>query len=374
MIEPIDYHAMRMLRFRAALVDFLRRWGAYLGIALLVFSAGSNAPLTIASATTSALLWPMRDAALHGWAIVPMTLAYGVVGALPVLLTRPLWWPARWAQSERALPLDAVAIRRSDRRFAVVLMAPWHTLLLLGGAGAWWHEPAARTLSTWSVVLVAASIAALLSLTASLWWMRFARRSATASWRIVAAWTVRSRVRRGWDRTVDVVGPGRALVLLPLVRRRAPRSAVATIGGAVATMFIGLALPSRGVSIGWTAALLALLSIAATSAARAATVRELQPLWRDHRALPLNRRVLDAMRTGVVLVPMAVAVAAFVAAACAGPAPIRDAVLAGYAATLAVGCAIEATTHPAMTSSNHAARWILLLAITIAVGSEITPS
>jgi len=119
---PIDYHAMRLLRFRRALRDFFRRLGLSLFVAAAVFGAGSNAPLTAAAAAASLLLWPLRAAAERDWLIVPATLAYALVGTLPVVLTRPLWWPRHWSDAERALPLPVETIRHSDRLFGALVV------------------------------------------------------------------------------------------------------------------------------------------------------------------------------------------------------------------------------------------------------------
>ena len=354
-----------MLRFRRALADLVRRWGTYVAVALLLFSAGSNAPLTIASATASALLWPLRDGAMHGWWIVPVTLGYAFVGWLPVVTTRPLWWPSGWGASERALPLDPASIRRSDRRFAVILMSPWQALLLFGGVGAWWHEPGGRS---WTAVLAAGAIAAALSLQASLWWMRVAR-SDRATARPSRAG------RRGRRRTTSIapVGAVRALVAWPLARGRAVRSATALVVGTLATATCAVTLLACSVSLPWAAAALVLASLGATGASRAATRRELLPLWRDRPSLPLDRRRCERARHLLVLGPTAIGLAAFFAVAVTRVA-CRPTVLAAYCAVVAVGCAIEATTRETMNATDRAARWILFASLGIAFGSELVPS
>ncbi len=163
LVRPLDYTAMRMLTFRTALTDFLRRWGVYFAIVVLLFSAGSNAPVTIAAALAGTLVWPLRIAAAHGAALIPTTLAYAALGTLPVMLTRPLWWPRRWASAEHALPLAGDVIRRSDRLFALLMMTPWQAVLLIGGIGAWLNDDAGHAaadrwcaLGGWAVSMLVA--------------------------------------------------------------------------------------------------------------------------------------------------------------------------------------------------------------------------
>ena len=358
---------MRMLCFRRALLDFSRRWGLYLVIAAAIFGAGSNAPLTVVAGAASLLLWPLRAAADRDWLIVPATLAYAVVGTLPVVLTRPLWWPRRWVDAERALPLSPDTVRRSDRLFGALVMLPWQALLLAGWIGIALHGHAHDGLHRWLAFggWVAAAAG---SLWLSLHWMRFVRRPASRG--VDFAKTRRRNSRHATS--TRALGTRRALVVLPLWRGRARASAGLLIVGSIASVGCATLASWTNLSIGWTLALLAVVALATTSLLRSRTTRELRPLWHEARQLPLDFRACDRAQRLLVLTPSLGGIVACVLAASGSPSA-RPTVLAFYACALAVGCGIESRTTENMDATHHAARWILLLAVAVALGSEVAP-
>ena len=357
----IDYTAMRMLRFRRALRDFFRRWGLYVLIAAVVFGAGSNAPLAVVAGAASLLLWPLRAAAEQGLAIVPMTLAYALVGVLPVALTRPLWWPRRWAASERALPIAPETIRRSDRLFCALVMAPWQGLLVAGAAGLALHGEAGRLLAGWAAATAGSTVL-------SLRWMRFVRDR--------AAGPTRGRETASPARTIAAPirsrGSRRALVLLPLVRGRANTSAAVFVASMLATT--ASASLVAWTPVGWSLALLAATALVATSLLRSRTHNELRPLWHEQRHLPLDTAACDRARRLLVLAPAASGIVVGLAVLAASALPLRPLVLCGYASALALGCGIEARSTAVMQPTDHAVRWLLTLVVAIAFGSEVVPA
>ena len=366
-IDVVEYDEMRMRRFAAALVDFFRRWGTYCAVVIVVFSAGSNAPLTIALAAAAGLAWPLRIAVDHGWAVVPATAAYALVGALPVVWTRQLWWPRHWAEAERALPLAAVTLRRSDRRFAVLVMLPWQGALAAGAVGG--LVGAGSPAGHGAVTLAAWFVSACGSLHLASLWMRSVRRTASAPPDRNARTSTIDR--RAGPSTWRAMGTLRALLILPLVRGRATRSAAALVLGTFATSACATGPLWPPVPTGWSLALLALTALIVTSWLRACTTRELQPLWQRNRQLPLARRRCELGRTALVLIPVVVGVVVCIACATGAARHLRPTVLAAFAAVLASACAVEATTTEAMEPTHHAARWVLLLAIVVAFGSEV---
>ena len=369
-IDVVDYDGMRMRRFATALVDFFRRWGAYCAVVIVVFSAGSNAPLTIALAAAAGLVGPLRIAAEHGWAIVPATAAYALAGALPVVCTRQLWWPRHWAEAERALPLAAATLRRSDRRFAVLVMLPWQGALAAGVLGG--LVGAGSPIDRGAVTLAAWFVSACGSLHLASLWMRSVRRAAGSH-------PDRGLRRPAIDRPRGVpawrvLGATRALLILPLVRGRATRSAAALVLGTFATSACATGPLWPPVPTGWSLALLALTALIVTSWLRACTTRELQPLWQENRQLPLSPRKCELGRTAIVLIPVVVGVLICIACATGAARLVRPNVLAAFAVVLAGACAVEATTTATLEPTHHAARWVLLLAVVVAFGSEVAPS
>lgn len=368
-LAALDYDAMRMLRLRAALLAFARRWGLYLATGLVVFGAGSNAPVAIGAALVGALVWPLRHAAAHGLEIVPVVVGYAVVGAGPVLLSRTLWCPRGWAHAEHALPIDPADVRRSDRRFAWRVTAVWQTLLAAGAVGLAVGDSATATPIVRAVAVVgwAASFAG--STMLSVAWMGWVRRRPRPTRRRMST-KVDERCRS--NRVFVATGATRALVVAPLSRGRAPRSA--------ATFAVGVALASAAAtssrwsaaSLPWSLAAFAAIGLTTTGMLRAATLRELQPLWRAPRALPIDTGRCERARLAVVLLPTVVGTiaAALSAATVAG---VRPGAVAAFAATIAVASAIEATTSPTMPAQDRAARWVLLLAAALACASETLP-
>lgn len=369
-IPPIDYHAMRMLRFRIALVDFFRRWGLYLAVAIVVFGAGSNAPLSVTAAAASTLLSPLRAAADRGWLIVPATLVYAVIGALPVVLTRPLWWPRHWADAERALPLAARTIVRSDRLFGGIVMLPWQALLLSGWIAIavnqdTGHDAVHRWLAVAAWVAAAGG-----SLILSLRWMHHVRSRAAGP---IATSFMRPRPIAVRARTTRPLRVHRALLMLPLARGRANVSAGLLTTGCVMTITCAMLATWTPVPTGWALASLALAALVATSLLRSRTTRELRPLWHDQRQLPLDVRACDRAQRGLVLVPALSGICAGLVASAWSTGSVRPTVLTLYVVVLAVGCVLESIDTEDMKATNHAARWILMLALAIAFGSEVTP-
>jgi hypothetical protein len=365
-IRPVDYDRMRMLRFRAALLAFLRRWGAYLLIGLLAFSAQTNAPLAIAAGLASMLVQPLWAAAARGWMIAPVVIAYALVGALPIVATRPLWWPRRWADAERALPLAPALLRASDRRFAAWLMAPWQGILLLGFVGIVLFDDGARDPMHTGTAIVALIAASTGSALLSMRWMRHVRARSIPARRAIVAPTRDAGAAR-----IVTVGAYHALVWLPLVRGRAKR----TVFGLAAALacdaaFAGQA-PSDVVPVAWSFALVALASSIATSWLRATSAGDLEPLWRLNRHLPLDARACDRARLFVVLVPMLGGLVACAVCALTTSSALRVGAVVAYVFAVVSACLLEAKTSAACQPHDHAARWILMVAIAVACASEV---
>ena len=387
-VLPLDYHAMRLLLLRRALFDLLRRWSLYLAILVLLFSAGSNAPLRIAVAMASVLVWPLRHASAEGWTVVPATIVYALVGTLPVLSTRPLWWPRRWAAAERALPIPYALIHRSDRFFALLLMAPWQALLMLGAIGIWADGAAsphtASALDTrWSdaIALLGWAVSATGSLYLSLLWMRAARNMRGSGARRGSTTTsqasrpIRSR-RSARDPSIAIprLGFRSALVALPLLRGRAKRSGSALAASVTIVIAATGAAWWAGIDLSWLLAANALVSVCSTSILRVATRRECVPLWQASPSLPLDNAACERTRLLVVVTPTIVALFACFVCAATAPFGIRAPVLVAYGLVVAAGALAEALTPLALHAHHHATRWLFGLVVAMACASEIAPA
>lgn len=366
---PIDYHRLRMLMCKAVVGEFLRRWGIYLVAGAAIFGAGSNAPLAAAMGLAGLLVLPLTYAAHHGVLLVWAAVFYALLGWVPVALTRPLWWPRHWAAAERALPLAAGTLRRSDRVLALWVMLPWQGLLLLGVAAVWWHETPSLDAHRWWMVL-AWAMSALGSLGLSTAWMRAVRYLASvrsSKGHVMAGGVMRGAVASAIKPTAWFL----ALLFLPLVRGPAKRSAGTLIGGVLLAAGCALCALWTGIGLGWSLAALALVSLGATSMLRARTREELSPLLRAAAHMPLPLRDWARARTLLVLTPVACGLVAVLPGALRAPG-LRSPVLWIYLLVLGLGCVWDAAAAEAERPSSRVARWLFSLALAIAIGSEVT--
>lgn len=370
----LSYHQQRLLRCRRVLTAWLRRWGAYGLVLGLVLTVGTNAPLAVLAGALGALVLPLAhlaqaavarpglDTAL---ALLASTGACALLGALPVVLTRPLWWPARWAQAERALPLAPAVLRQSDRRLLAWLLlpslAPW-----AGALGLAWGNPALVN-AAGGLALAALLVASLGAAALGLAWMQAVRRGA---WRPAAEAAATSAVPALSTR-LRRLSPVRALVWWPLWRGVARRTAHALLVGGLATPALAAAPLATPASLtGWWLAALAGVALASTAWLRARSRDELAPLWAACRALPLATAPLAAARRRLVLLP---ALAGLVVA---GPVlarlGARPAWAGAYLLLLAGACWREAHPPPP-DATHHASRWLLTLALAVCAGTEVMP-
>jgi len=247
------------------------------------------------------------------------------------------------------------------------VMLPWQALLLAGWIAIGFNKASASDAMHRGLAVGGWIAAAAGSLFLSWRWMRFVRRPSCHA--VDRADRHRSAVRREpLTRRLDA---RRALVLLSLLRGRAPASAALLGAGLIATAGCALLAARTALAIGWTLALLAVVALSATSLLRARTTRELRPLWREASSLPLDADACERTRRALVLTP-AITGTVVLLAACAGSPSIRPHVLASYACALVAGCALE--SGEPMETTHHAARWILILTVAIAFGSEVAAS
>lgn len=345
---------MRRRALAGALRQALRRWGVFLLIAALLFGMGSGDPLQAALSLPAMAAWPLDRALQAGVAPTAAWVAgSALAGLVPLLLTRRWWWPARWAEAERALPLAAACIARADRQAVAMLVLPWHAFGALGLALVRFGD-GAHTLAAWGAWAVALGG----SCAGGVAWLRWLRGRGAGA---------RQRARlRG-----TAAAPWRIWWWLPLARGSARGTARLLLG-------LGLVNPALAAGpavapdhTGWWLAGLSLAALAGTSLLRGRIAVEWQG-WREAaRAWPLRPARLDAQACGLALLPVlaAVAVLGAVAAAGAGPA-LRPAVAAAYALALPLACWLEATG-PLADAGTQAARWLLLAVTLVALGSEV---
>ena len=355
----LDYHAQRLRWCRAALRDFLRRWAAYVCVALLVF--GVAAP--------GSLFLPLVRASDQGWWLLPMTALYGVLGMLPVVLTRPLWWPPQWADAERALPLAAHTLVASDRRVALWVMLPWQGMLVVGIL--LWLQQGGAAAPGMRGSCAAWAVSALVAWAGSVLWMQAVR--ARAGQRRGPAIDEAKRVGGVFSGpSIRPLTWTSALIVLPLLREPAQRTARALAVGVLSNIAGSIGVAVAGTAMGWALGALAAAALIATSLLRVRFDQELTPLYFASANLPIPPRRWYAARLLLLTLPVLVGLVCLAVVLLTHAAPsLRWPVLAAYAVVLALSCAWEATPTVPGQPFNHAPRWLLTLVLTVCIGSEV---
>lgn len=378
----LSYAALRRRAFVLALRQAARRWGVYLLVLAAAAGAGSSDPLQAAASLPVMLVWPLHAAWQAGWNGAPGLVAWVAASTLaalvPLGLTRRWWWPPRWAEAERALPLAADELRRCDAQVVRLLVLPWHALtglgLLLAGAGA--------GLGAWLAMATAwaAALAGSLALGRALL-ARLRRRSAEGARggshaaRAVAAapvaWTRGSPSRQALQRW-------RTWSWLPLRRGAARGTARLLLLFGVANPALAMGPVATPEATGWWLAALSITALAGTSWLRGRIAIE-WAAWRVAAApWPMPPSQWQAQARALALLPVLLGTLALVLALAAlaaraatdGAASPRAAVACSFVIALPLACWLEARP-PADDAAHQAARWLLLLAVLVALGTEV---
>jgi hypothetical protein len=360
----LPYGAMRMRWYRQAMWAFLRRWGAYLAVAVPVICAGVDSPVAVLAGAAAWLVMPLFHAVAHGPWMLAGVAAQALAGAALVWGARALLWPAHWAEAERALPIARATLLRSDLAVVAAALLP---LWLLQAAGALsvlaahpaWLMPlrgrAVAALMLANVVMTALGVGLLQGL-------RAPRRSVgPRSARPVAA--APGCLRYGnWVR---------ALLWLPLWRGPARRSGQVLAAGSLALCLPGLAAAAWPGGASWALALLALVALLVVTRLNALARTEFEPLFEAAVGLPVASAPLSRGRAALCLCPLlpgAVAMAWGLAAV-----PVRGPVLLAYALACFGSCVLEVWAAPAgrAVASEKSSRWLFSLILCLCIATEV---
>jgi len=376
----MDYGSMRLRWCALALRAFVARWAVLILVTAAVVGAGSNGPVQAVGAVAAWLVLPLCRAATHGAWLAPAWLAQVLVGAGLVWGVRALLWPAQWREAELALPLPRGQTLRSDALVVALALLPLAVsyaagLLSLLASGAPWlrgHRALAVAALATAVVASGALGVSLLQRQRRLRFAPPARPPSRASM-LLTAW-------RGGGVHAPWAGTGaahwsRALLWLPLWRGPARRS-----GQALVLFSLVLCAPAAGLAwrpdwAPWWLSAWAVLSLLATTRVAALLRLEMADLHAACAPLPVPPTQLQRGRQLMPLAALmpgllALGVAAAWAAACCGLQP-RLPVLAAYVLVCIAGCSIESFS-PSGDAASKASRWLLTLALCIALASEAT--
>jgi len=363
---PLAYHAMRLRWCGWALLAFLRRWGVYGLVAVAVIGAGAASAIEIVSAVAAWLVLPLFRAAGEPAWLLPAVLLQSLLGCLLVWGMRPLLWPARWAEAERALPLASVDVLLSDAIVVAIGLVP---LLLLYGVGASTlliHDPA------WLRPLHVRAVASLLAVIAGtvgggvalLAWQRRAvgvrsvQRALQAP--IAPGGNTFAAVRRAhW---------GQVLLAWPLWRGPARRTGHAMTLAAVLLCVPGLGLFIAPAAASWWLAAFAAGLLYAVTRIESLARADWLPLYEACSMLPLRPAALRRARAGVALLPALPG--ALVLVLSLPHNGVRRGVLWAYAAACLLACLAE-LPEPPDDAGTRSARWLFSLVVLLALASEV---
>lgn len=373
MLSPLGYPALRLRWCRVAVLAFLRRWGVYGVVAAALFGAGSNSPIDSAAAVAAWLVLPLFRLASQPAALLGMALLQSALGGALVWAMRPLLWPASWGAAERGLPIPRRDLLRSDLAVVALCLLPLGLLYALGAA-TWLLQRPAWLMPWRGAALLALVAVALGSVAAGVLVLQVVRRPRVAALAAgprprlapVPGAAVAGNPRRGM---AAPVGPAWALLALPLWRGPARRSGRALLAGALAlvALAIGLHLAPSALA-GWWLAAFAALGMLVTTRVNNLSRAELLPLILACASLPLAPRRLQRQRAWLALLPCALGLGVLALAlpwqAARGPVAV-----AFMTVCLAVN-AVEVTVVSA-DATHRSSRWLFLLALMVALASEV---
>jgi hypothetical protein len=369
--SPWPYARVHATACVAVLRRWLGRWAVFTAVAALVASAGAG--LDTALATVAALAaWtalPLARGAAAGGGWLPLAvLGSAAVGWALLVTMRHALWPAAWREAERALPLAPRQTRSSDLRVVAMAALPW-ALLQAAGMAVWLLQRPAWLVGHEAALLAAGVVAGLLTLGGGLALQR-ARRRGAPWWRKPGVDTDQPPAATPPLRLRRTGLPAWVLLGWPLVRGVAPRSAQHAGLTLAAAALVAAAAAWRPAWTGLWLALQALIVQVAVSRARGLAALELHPLGRACAALPIApwrwRAGLDLTCAAPAL--LGAAAVAAVVMGCA--ASLRVPVLLGWWAWLGLSATLDLRV-PTADASVQAARWLFLLVVAVALGSEV---
>jgi len=363
--SPWTYRRVHAAACRLLLFRWLRRWAVFALVAAVLASAGagldSAAAAMLAVAAWAAL--PLAAGVASGiWSASLAVLASASLGLLLMAAVRQLIWPAAWRQAERALPLSRHTLRRSDLPWIALAALPW-TLLQAAGLAVWAVQQPPWLLGREWALAPAGAAALALTLTGGLLLQRLRRTAGQPRGRPQALGALPSPA------PVVCATPIRVLLWWPMTRGPARRFAWhsgLTLVGAAAVVAGSAWRPHWAA---WWLAAQSLLALAAVSRARLLATLELRPLLEAGAPLPLSQARWSAVLDGAAAAPALVGAAGLAWLVSAATVDVRPLMLLVWWLWLALAAAQELRL-PAGQADTQAARWLFMLAVAVALGSE----
>ena len=389
-VMPLAYAGLRLRWCGVALRAFLARWGIYGLVAAILIGAGGSSPVASALGVAAWTLLPLVRAASQPLALAGVVLLQSLLGGLLVWAMRPLLWSERWQPVERALPITARALRRSDASVVALGLLPLLALYALGAVAWVGHQPA------WLMPWAWQAGAAWLLMVAGSW---AAGLAVMQAWRRGGGQSVRARPligplqaaipdSRPHGADAPARQPGRLLSVLvlrrsqtgwwalPLWRGPARRTGLTAALGSLGLAGWALAGaawgPGSGLAAwqGWWLAGFAAWALMLTTRVNQLSRAEYLPLIQACTALPLSPNGLRARRAAWALLPLALALG-LLAVLLPWPS-LRWPVALAYLAANVLASVWE-VTQPATDPAARASRWGVWLVLLVALASEVMP-
>jgi len=361
---------MRLRWCRGALVDLLRRWATYLVVGVMVLGSSGNGALAAMSGLAAWSVFPLFRATAQSFAVLAAIAAlHSCAGAVVVWGLRPLLWPRQWLEAEAALPIDPRDRLRSDIAVTGFALVPLFCVYA-AGAMVWRTQSPPWMRGEWVAALAALVVSTGLSL---LWGVLIVRhlRHRPRSLARTKASTPSADASR--------VSTLRALVVAPLLRGPARRSARMLMLGSAVLLGIGGVLWRWPAGASWWLAAFAALSLVVSTRLNVLVTDELAPLHQHAACLPVSLHALLRARRWLALLPQLVGQVALCMLASRSGHGLRPAVLIADMLALFAGSAAQVvfTTqvdgHRATDPAHRVSYWLFTLVLGVVLATEVYP-
>jgi hypothetical protein len=316
------------------------------------------------------LVTPIFYATVHPIWLPPVLVAQTLLAVGLMWGLRSLLWFGPWAEAERALPLPAGELRRSDSVVVSLALAPLAGVCVLGAITFWSNDPpwlqgfrgwALGVLALWLLASVVLSVLLLQFLRRPLIADATARRALRALQRDLTGASIKA-----WQ--LPSMPMIQALLLLPLCRGPARRAGFGLCGSGVILCIAVLGLWLLPQAASWWLAAFAALSLTLTTRVHGLARDALEPLWMACTMLPLSVNRLRRWRAGVVLLaPLSCGFLLWTVLPVEG---VRWLVFTAYGGVLVLGHVLIVCNLPGRPSTV-ASRWLFFAAVAVALATEV---
>ncbi|MGH6648413.1 hypothetical protein [Aquabacterium sp.] len=365
-VPKLNYRQVRARWCLAVIRALVKRWLAYIILAIAMLGAFSVGATTSMAAMTAWTVLPVfKAASMPWWQALPCWMAQVLVGTAIVLAWRPVLWPEDWRSIEKAFPIRPGELWRSDVAMVTVALAPLFAVYLAGGltwtvqAPPWLDHLGPRA---WGLLISSMACSLGLGTFAVLLMRRPPRPTSRGPEQTALA-----------KRPSAELGTGAlmALWVLPLQRGPAKRSGRLLVLHALGVLALcGLTAAANRRWAPWTLAAFTFAALSTTTRLRSVIDTELAPLHEACRPMPLSEAILRWQRRALSLLPASVGLLCLPIALHVNETALRSGLAASFMAFSVLGHAWQAFHH-SRRSRNQATSWMFTLVVLLALASEV---